>query len=333
MDIAKCVRIFEPDPDDAFVTERRAAIRELGNRLSRRQNISGRIATVNGVCGVFRDPSSIPDSLATQIEGAIKKKSASFARDGRDLELGVCATAAVVQLINSGKNVRNGWSAADMLAASLWSALSFLPTCNASKLESFRKLAVGAARGRTLSVSLAARVRHDVPELEAFDAAKTTPEDFASEAAQTIDELRINAAFDREEIDVLRWGLGGVSEIFGRPLHLLSPATRVITTGVEIGAFMQALPTQSHRNLALRDLEETNLLPLPELLVALGDGRVKISDSFEDEPLIDQAPLVFPLLSAIRSGKGNGLGAALPRSLSEWGARALLEHALLRVRL
>lgn len=330
MEIAECVRIFEPDPGGHFIIERRAAIHEFGRRLSKRRNISDLIVIGNEICEVFRDPSSIPDSLASQIEGAIKNKNALFVRDGRDLELGVCAVAAVMRLVTSSRNVRNGWSAVDMLAASLWSALSFLPTCNAPKLESFRKQAVGAARDRTLSASSAARVRHKVPELKAFDAAKTTPEDFAAEAQWTIEELQINAAFDCEEIDVLRWRLDGVSKIFGRPLQSLSPATHAITTGVEIGALMRALPTQAHRNLVLHDLEETNSLPLPDLLVALGDDRVEIADSFEDEPLIDKAPLVFPLLSAIRSGKGL-VGTALPRSLSEWGARALLERAILRI--
>ena len=332
MDIAKCVRIFEPDPDEDFITERRAAIKELGTRLSRRRNISDLIAIGNGIYGVFRDPSSIPDTLATQIEDAIKKKNASFVRDGHDLELGVCTTAAVVQSISSSKNIGKGWSALDVLAAALWSALSFLPTCNAPKLEALRKPAVDAARARILRTSSAARTRHDVPAPEAFDGKEPNQEDFA-DAVQTIKGLQINAALDREEISVLRWVLDSVSEIFDQPLQSLSPEARAVTAGVEIGALMQAAPTQSHRNYALLDLEEKDPLSLPKLLVALGEDRVKIAASFKDEALIDEAPLVFPLLSAVLSGQAIGPGADLPRSLSEWGARALLERALLRVRL
>ena len=64
MDIAQYVRIFEPDPDKDFVAERGAAIRELGNRLSRRRDVSDLMAIGNGVCGVFRDPPLISGTLA-----------------------------------------------------------------------------------------------------------------------------------------------------------------------------------------------------------------------------------------------------------------------------
>ena len=158
-----------------------------------------------------------------------------------------------------------------------------------------------------------------------------TAEVFASAVTPTINALQMNAALDREEIDILWWVLGGVSEIFGRPLQSLSPEVRAVTAGVEIGALMRALPTQSHRNLALRGLEETAPLSLSKLLASIGEDCVKIAASFEDETLINKAPLVFPLLSAIRSGESAGPGADSPRSLSEWGARALLERAVLRI--
>ena len=331
MDIAKCVRIFEPEPDDDFVTKRVAAIKDLRTAFLKKRNISELMAIGSGVCEVFRDPPLILDALAPQVEAAIKKYSASFVRDGRDLEIWVCAAAAVVQAVEISTKVQNGLSVSDVLAVALWSAVSFLPSCNAPKLEEFRALAVDAARNRILNTSLETRARRDVPALGAFGGEDTDPESFASAVAPTIDALQINAALDREEIDLLWWVLGGASEIFGRPLQLLSQEARAVTTGVEIGALMRALPTQSHRNLALRGLEEAGPLPLPQLLAALGEDRLVVASSFKDESLIDDAPLVFPLLSAVRSGEGTGPGADLPRSLSEWGARALLERAVLRI--
>ena len=332
MDIAKCVRIFEPDPNDDFVTKREAAIKDLQTRLLKTRAMSDMMAVGSGVCGVFRDSPSIPDTLATKIEAAIKKQSASFVKDGRDLEMGVCAAAAVVLSFNSnGKVLDDGWSASDILAVALWSALSFLPPCNDPKLDNFRAQAVDAARNHILTTSLETRARQEVPALGAFGGEEITTEAFASATAPTVNALRINAALDREEIDLLWWVLGGASEIFGRPLQLLSPEAHAVTTGVEIGALMRALPTQSHRNLALRGLEEADPLPLPDLLAALGEDRLVVAASFKDESLIDDAPLVFPLLSALRSGEGSGLGADLPRSLSDWGARALLERTVLQI--
>ena len=192
-------------------------------------------------------------------------------------------------------------------------------------------LAVDAARNRSLNAGLETRDRHDVPAFGAFGSDEIDSETFASATIPTVNALRLNAALDREEIDLLWWVLGGVSEIFSRPLQTLSQEVRAVTTGIEIGALMRALPTESHRNLVLRGIEDADPFPLPKLLEALAADRLVVADSLKDEPLIDGAPLVFPLLSAVRSGEGTGRCADVPRRLSEWGARALLERAVLRI--
>ena len=331
MDIAKCVRIFEPEPDDDFVLKRVAVIKDLRTRFLKTRTISKLMAIGSGVCEVFRDSPSLPDALATQVEVAIKKKSPSFVQDDHDLEMGVCAAMAVVESFNSSGKARDGFLASDVLAVALWSAVSFLPPSCKPKLEEFRRQAIEAARNRILKTSLKTRDRHDVPEFGVFDEEETTCEAFKQAITPTVDALRTNAALDREEIDILWWVLGGTSKIFERPLLSLSPEARAVTTGVEIGELMRALPTQSHRNLALRGLDETVMHSLSSLLQALGEDRFAVAASFKDEPLIDDAPLVFPLLSAICSGKGTGLGADLSRSLPEWCARALLERAVLGI--
>lgn len=327
MDIVKCVLIFEPEPDDDFVIKRESAIKSLRSQFSKNKSISKLMAIGSGVCEVFRKSPSIPNALAIQVETAIKKSSPSFVRDGRDLEMSVCAATAVVQLINSNSNSK----ARDVLAIALWSAASFLPPCNEPKLKNFQAIAVKSARNHILNVGLETRARHEVPDLGSFDDEEITYEAFEEAIGPTVETLRINATLDREEIDLLWWVLGETSQIFGRPLLSLSPEVRAVTTGVEIGALMQALPTQSHRNLALRDLDKADSVSLSGLLEALGEDRLVIADSFKEESLIDDAPLVFPLLSAIRSGNSTGSAADLPRSLSEWGARALLERAVLRI--
>lgn len=333
MDIAKYIRIFNPQPDDDFVSKRESAIKDLRTQFLRNQSISKLMEIGSGVCEVFRESPAIPDTLAIQVEAAIKKSSSSFVRDDCDLEMGVCAAMAVVQSFNSSprKKLRDGLSASDVLAVAIWSAASFLPACNMRKLEEFRLFAVEAARDRILKVGFKTRDRYTVPDLGSFNDEEITYENFKQATAPTVDALRINAALDREEIDLLWWVLNGRSEILGQRLPSLSPAACAVTTGVEIGALMRTLPTQSHRNLVLQGLDEDDKISLPSLLDALGEDRLMIAASFEDELLIDDAPLVFPLLSAIRSGEDTGLGADLPRSLSEWGARALLERAVLRI--
>lgn len=335
MDIAKYIRIFELEPDDDFVTKRKSAIRALRTRFLSNKSISKLMAIGSDVCEVFHESPAMSDTLATQVETAIKKFSPSFVRDDRDLEMGVCAAMAVVQSINSNssKKVRDHLLASDVLAVALWSAASFLPPCSVPKLEEFRLQAVEDARDRILNSSLKTRARHDVPPLGPFsdEDAKTIYEEFEQATTPTVDALRINAALDREEINLLWWVLSGTSEILEQRLLSLSPVVRAVITGVEIGALMRALPTQSHRNIALRGLDKEDSVSLPGLLEALGETRSIIADSFKEESLIDDAPLIFPLLSAIRSGKSTGLAADSPRALSEWGARALLERAVLQI--
>ena len=334
MDIAKCVLIFEPEPSDDLVIRRGSAIKALRTQFLKNASISKLMEIASGVCEVFRESPAMPNVLAIQVEKAIKRYSPSFVWDDSDLEMGVYAAAAVAQSFNfrsKGKEVRDGLFASDVLAVALWSAASFLPPCNASKLERFRVLAIKAARSHILKTSLETRARYDVPALESFADEEITYEVFEQATAPTVNALRINAALDREEIDLLWWVLSGVSEIFGQPLLSLSQEVRAVTTGVEIGALMRALPTQSHRNLALRGLDEAGSVSLLGLLEALGEDCSVIADSFKEESLIDNAPLVFPLLSAIRLGKSTGLAADSPRPLSEWGARALLERAILQI--
>ena len=327
MDISRCIRIFEPEPDDDFVIKRESAIKTLRTQFSRSKDISKLMEIGSGVCEVFHESPAIPDTLATQVEKAIKKHSPSFERDARNLEMSVCAAMAVVQLINSSSNKK----ARDVLAVALWSAASFLPFCDKPKLEEFRMFAVEVARNHILNAGLEDRARQDVPTLGSSDDEETTCEELEQEIAPIVDALRINAALDREEINLLWWVLGEMSQIFEQPLMSLSPEVRAVTTGVEIGALMRALPTQSHRNLVLRGLDNGAPVSLLGLLEALGENRSMIAGSFKEELLIDDAPLVFPLLSAIRSGKSTGLADDLPRPLSEWGARALLERAVLQI--
>ena len=203
MDIAKCVRIFEPEPDDDFVIKREAVIKDLRTRFLKARDHPKMMTIVSGVCEVFRDSPSIPDDLATQIEGAIKKMSPSFVQDGRDLEMGVCAAMAVVQSFNSGGKALNGLFASDVLAVALWSAASFLPPCNAPKLKDFRGLQLKPPRNRILKTSLENRDRHNVPAFGEFGDEESTCEAFKQATTSTVDASGLNAALDREEIDLL----------------------------------------------------------------------------------------------------------------------------------
>ena len=238
---------------------------------------------------------------------------------------------AVVHAIEGGGRVSEGWGAADVLATALWSGGSFLPANPDPKIEEFRSQAIAAAQQRILKSSLETRIRHKVPEFGQFGDEILDAERFSAATAGTIDALRYNAALDREELDILWWVLAATSSVLEKPVALLSPATRAITTGIELGALLRGLPGQSHRNLSVRNVEEAEPLSLAGVVDALGVDRPTLAASFESEVLVDGAASVFPLLNAIRAGSSALAGAEVRRSLKEWCARALLERAVLRV--
>ena len=331
MDVARFVRIFELDPSDDFVAKRANAIKDLRARFLKQTNVEKLMNLASEVLGVFRDPVMIPESYVESIQSAIKKQSESFVQDGRDLEMSVCAIIAVVHAIQGDGKANEGWAVADVLAMALWSGASFLAVSAEPKLEELRSQAIEAAKQRILDSSLKTRIRHKVADFGQFGDETLGVEGFGEATAGTIDALRYNAALDREELDILWWVLADTSTLLEKPLTSLSPATRAIATGIELGALLRGLPSQSHRNLSVRGVKEADPLSLAGVVDALGDDRIALAASFESETLVGDAASVFPLLKAIRVGSSDLAGAEVPRPLGEWCARALLERAVLRV--
>ena len=329
-----CVRIFDPVPQDEFVVEREEVIKELRSRLLRRRSVPQLMVTLSGLCEVFCGASSIPGEVAVQVEDAFRKIDGAFPRSGRNLELGVCGIAAVNQAITSGRGADkwDGWSAPDVIAGCVWSALSFLPSCQERKLDALRRCTIGIARQRFCATGLSARVRYDVPAAKELDRRSSSRGAYTA-AVDAIGQLQINAILDREEIDVLRWVLDGRSSIHNKPLRLLSSVSRVITAGVEIGALTQAPPTKFHRSRLVFGDPENLSVSLSELLDTLGGERFNVAESLMDRSVICKSPLVFPMLSAICSGDATQPGADVARPLSEWGSRALLERILVDIKL
>ena len=331
MDVARFVRIFEPDPSDDFVAKRTAAIKDLRTRFLKLNNVGKLMNLASEVLGVFQDSPVVPESYVAAIEASIKKQSESFVRDDRDLEMSVCAMIAVVHAIVGGGKASEGWAVADVLATAFWSGASFLPANPEPKLEELRSQAIAAAKQRILESSLETRVRRKIPDFGQFGDETLDAEAFRAATAGTIDALRYNAALDREEIDILWWVLAATSTVLEKPMSSLSPETRSIAAGIELGALLRGLPSQSHRNLSVREVEEAEPLSLGRIVDALGDDRHVLAASFGSEDLVNDAASVFPLLKAIRGGSSALAGAEVRRSLREWCARALLERAVLRV--
>ena len=325
------VLIFDPDPSDDFIIGRGNAIRELRSRLLKRRNLKDLILTVSGVCEAFCDPFSMPDTIVRDVQLAIERTEGTVLPGSRRLELGVCAVAAVIQSMASERPpvTADRWSVPDVIAGCAWSGLSFLPNCSAPKIEVLRRHAIHTARDRICTTGPAARVRHDVSSTNMFKGMSPSRNAYAS-AVRSIADLQINATLDREEIDVLRWVTNRVSVVHGKKLTSLSLESRVITSGLELGAITRVPPVQAHRNQLSCHSGQGDPLSLTELLERLGDDRIKIAQSLSGSSLLKKASVVFPLLSSICSGQASGPGSALRRPLEEWGVRALFEQSLVQ---
>ena len=271
----------------------------------------------------------MPPELTLKIGQAIKKRSSSFIPGECTPEIRVCASLALGQAIEQGGKSEE-WAAGDVLALSVWLAADFIPPLADPKLEALRIDFLTVGRRRVSQTAIVSRARKPVPDAALVGAGAITQEELAK-VLTPLDALRFNAALDREELDLLWWLYAARSEIVDKPLASLPDATRAIVTGVELGRMMRRLPSQSHRNIALRDVAPGIELTLVELVAALGDHCQAIATTIEGETLVQGAPDVFPLLSAIKTGTISGPGSRQSRALGDWALRAILERSAINV--
>lgn len=329
MDTARHVRIFEPAVNDDFVTKRELAIKELRGQFAKQSTVKDLFALgADVVRGAFLE-ANMPQPLVDKIAAALKKHSASFVADECTLEMRICAALAVGQVIETGGKSEE-WAIGDVLALAIWLATDFIPPLPDPKVEALRIDLHAAGRQRVLRTAIESRDRKAVPDVGVFGGDTISTEAF-TKALTAVPALRYNAALDREELDLLWWLYAGRSIILNRPLASLSQATRTVITGIELGDLMRRLPSQSHRNLVLRDIAPDQSMTLNELLVAIEGDRATIAATLDGETLIGDAPDVFPLLAGIVQGTASGTAAEQPRSLGDWAARAILERSATRI--
>ena len=311
--MARYVRIFDLEPSDDVIRDCAGVITEIRSRLLKRKSASGLFAFMDGICRFFDDCVVVSEALSTQVEDVIKKRRSSYLHSHGDLEAAVCGTAAVFDAITRGPATKRWlvWSAADVFASSLWSALSFLPRASNRRLEALRRQTVDAARCRHLESSVSARTRYDIPRFNEMDCEGWS----AGIACKRLKELQFNAVLDREEIGVLRWVQADESEILGSSLKLLPEEIRAVVAGVELGMIMRAPPAQFHRDLCGRGLEQGPYHDLVQLVGQLGNHSASLVASCGDASLVEAAPSVFPILSALLYDDLKRPGAGVRRAV------------------
>ena len=337
-DIAAHIRVFEPNPDDDFVSKREAAVKELATKYAKGQKgIPVYIRSANDLAHALETKGQLNPTFITEIEGTLKKHSVSFVTDGHELEMKVCAALAAIQALENAKPSTGIVSAPDLFAVALWSALSFQKPLAEPRLEAIRAELQSKAHALVVSSAASARRRTTVAEFDSPPPKELTQasiKEAADSASKSIvDALRTNAALDREELDFLWWVLGDWSAPLSRRYSTAeNKEAAAISAGFEAGGIVRRLPAEAHKQLVLRMITGDGQCNLPDLLKAAGDDVAALAAFLPDNPAVTPATHVFPLLTAIKTGKSaNDAKSKVKRNLSDWGIRALLEASILRV--
>jgi hypothetical protein len=336
MDIAQHIRIFDKTPSDELVEKRIGEIDTLVGKYQSLSSVADILQLAADLTKGVAKGGSLPEARVTEVETVIKVKSPSFVREGEELQILTCTFLAALKLLTGAATTHGVWSRSDVLALGLWSGLGFQVPRTEERLEALRSELLVASRNLALGSAANARTRREVPAItlgmpEAYEATKLgkTIQDGASPA---IDALRLNAALDREEIDLLWWVLSGWSKFAGKNFSSMSEIAAVVAAGFEAGSVVRRIPGEAHKHLILRMLKQDVPVSMHDVLESLKDEREPITAFFANNILLAGRESVFPLITACIAGKPGGKSAgARELKLSDWAARALLESSILHV--
>lgn len=337
-DIAKYVRIFDPAPSDDLVEKRTSAINDMKDEyISKIAPVNDILAIANDVAFALTTNGSLPADLPNKVEEAIRKFSPAFVRDGHENEMLVCILISLLLHVKNAKPSTGTLLRTDVLAAGLWSALSFQPARPDPKLEALRQDMLKSCQTLILASADSARNRLSVPDFSVSPTAEIGAfvTSFQPGTEKTIAALRANAILDREEIDLLWWLLSDWSEMLEERISTLPAEAAAVLRGIEVGEKLRKLPAEAHKHLVLRNVSADTHLSLPELVASLGERRIRIAEKIAVNrvSMLSLCPAVFPLLSALHTGKTEVAGSDVTRSMRDWSARALLEASICFVKL
>lgn len=341
--VALHMRITGTQVSDEDVNRRNAAVADLAITYNKMRAPGEILATAAEIAVALGGTGTPPDRLGRQVQAAVQAHASSFIYSERPLEVGICSGMAVYSIISKSPISTNGWTFADVMAAGLWSALSFQTPLLEPKREALRIEVLTAAQDRVTRAAEGARVRLSVPEFgplsieteeteeteetgEANEAEKF-PSAFKEATAATIDALRRNAVLDREELDFLWWVMLNRSRLLKKPLPDLDEPVRVVAAGIEAAANLRKLPCDVHHELVQRSISTDAKFDLAELLTAIGGDCSALAMPFTGD-VLNTVSGVFPLLHALSAGSAGMDDVLVKRMASEWGCRALLEASI-----
>lgn len=332
-DLAKHIRIFNPNPEDDFVEKRKKAVDALETGFRKRKNLAENLKLANDIIKSISNPRVPLQSVTDETELALKKQSTAFVAEGQQLQMLTCAMIAALQYLEKTKPSIHSVSKGDAFGIGIWSGLSFqVPIAVEEKLENLRQELLGQAQHLLTSSSIQSRQRRKIvtPQITrpTENTATAIIDSFEALYQEAIESLVTNAVLDREEIDILWWVLGGWSSICSKSLDGMNVSQKAIVSGLEIASILRRVPGQVHKNLVNRFIPNDEEIDGIELLERLGDMLPSIVSAIGSYPVVGDNPSIFPLFTILKSGRAETDAEKLKRPLSEWAQRALLEMVI-----
>ena len=327
------MRISSLTPTNDDVDARRAAIQELSTAWGKIRDVETILAKVEEIADSLGGDGQRYDDLGAEVQSAVQKHASAFLYEESPLDVGICAGMAAITMIG-GAPGSTGWTTADVYSNGLWSALSFQEPIGEAKRERLRQEVLEAAQNRSRAVADKARERVAVPDMG--DLAVTIDEEgkasttFKKSVGATVENLRRNAALDREELDFLWWVQLNRSRLLGKSMSSMAEPLRLLASGIEAALHLRRMPADVHFDIVSRTIEEDPELDLIGLLEVVGEDRSKLAAAVSTTFSSEHAT-VFPLINALATGETDVEGAKIKRTASAWGGRALLEAGLSRM--
>ncbi|MCA1441993.1 hypothetical protein I6F07_17580 [Ensifer sp. IC4062] len=325
VDIALHVRIFEGNPSDELVKKRQAAIKEIAGKFIKPNNVSRLLSVANGVALASRDDGKLPPRLAAEVGESLAKVSPSFVSEGHDLELATCAMLATMIAIETGAKAGT-LTTSDYLAVGIWSGMSWQPGSKNTRFERLRQELLELSRNHVLKAGVAGRVRSQPPKAIELSDDNGNLGKVVENLRAAAATLALNAAVDREEIDLLWWSITGWSDVLGTKYAEAKPHSAAVALGLDAAKRLRRMPIELHKGLVLRRVPDGDSVSLAQLLERLGDDRARLGARYGSDPDVTSNAEVFPLLNALATGSVNGAGNTI-LSISDLALRALLEGA------
>lgn len=333
-DIAKHIRIFDPNPSDDFVNKRTTAVNAIETAIKKKTTPQELFEFANGLLIAINNPDVANDAVNNVSVGALKKSSSAFVADSESLQLLTCTLLATLQYLEKTKDFTQKPSPDFILAVALWSGLSFqAPIKDKDKLEQLRLEILQTAQKIATNVANISRQRKETKPRIALEppTENTWPAYIAATEksyGKLLDALRINSYLDREEIDILWWVLGSWSGILQVQMTSLNPVQSCLVAGVEIGKLLRRFPAQAHTHLACRGANQNEEFTGGEIIEQTGDRLAEIKTGLGIGVAADN-PNIFPVVKMLTEGlPGND---DPKRPLHEWAARLLVEMSLTNI--